>query len=324
MIRPLTTLLATLTVVAGSATATTLPDRLGDGWHGWRVAASDKAPSWCCYSYRGGAAQPTPCRLDDGHGPYIDGKSTAASPAQMQIFTLMRAGRIERVHAFAADCPVRATGPVTDHGTIDTASSVAHLRAALQPRGAASSPALAAIAVHDGDDARAELLRTARADTSFANRKDAVFWIGQVRANELGQQLQELMFDDPDAALREHAAFSWSQASVPDRASVLTRLARSDRDRTVRSRAWFWLAQTGAAETERAIAAALRDEPSKRVRHDAIFALSQLPGPRAVTALIAVIEDAALAQDDRRQAMFWIAQSDDDAAIDYLARVLDR
>ena len=106
------------------------------------------------------------------------------------------------------------------------------------------------------------------------------------------------------------------------RGDLLLRQAKDDEAESVRSQAWFWLAQTGDARTEDEVRAALHRDASESVRHQAIFALSQLPGGRGVPALIAVIEDRGLPMEDRKQALFWLGQSESDSALAYLDRVL--
>jgi len=57
------------------------------------------------------------------------------------------------------------------------------------------------------------------------------------------------------------------------------------------------------------------------VRKSAVFALSRLPEDEAATQLIAVADtskDAAV----RKQAIFWLGQSSDPKALDYLTKLL--
>ena len=68
---------------------------------------------------------------------------------------------------------------------------------------------------------------------------------------------------------------------------------------------------------------ALQHEPSKNVQHQAVFALSQLPEQRAIKALIEVAENQSMSRDNRKQAIFWMAQNESTLALDYLDRVLE-
>jgi len=125
-----------------------------------------------------------------------------------------------------------------------------------------------------------------------------------------GKRLQ----DDTLAALAVHRGS----------AAGMIRLATSDADPRMRSQAWFWLSQVSAEQTESAIGAALKTEGDRHVREQAIFALSQLPPERAGKALAAVIENPALAREDRKQALFWMGQIDSDFAVSYLDKLLTK
>ncbi len=58
------------------------------------------------------------------------------------------------------------------------------------------------------------------------------------------------------------------------------------------------------------------------MREHAIFALSQLPDERATRALIAAAEDRSLSSEQRKRAVFWLAQSESQGAQTYLEKVL--
>ena len=130
------------------------------------------------------------------------------------------------------------------------------------------------------------------------------------------------MFNDKDPELRQHAAFAITQSKSPRVAQDLIRLGNTDKDGEVRAQAWFWLAQTGAPGSEDAIVAALKKDQDDQVREQAIFALSQLPDERATRALIAAAEDRSLSNEQRKRAVFWLAQSESKGAQTYLEKVL--
>ncbi len=56
---------------------------------------------------------------------------------------------------------------------------------------------------------------------------------------------------------------------------------------------------------------------------DAIMALSFHPEDQALPVLIEILEDRGQRQYNREQALFWMVQSDSDAAYAYLDRMLD-
>jgi HEAT repeat protein len=130
------------------------------------------------------------------------------------------------------------------------------------------------------------------------------------------------MFNDKDADVREQAAFAITQSKSPRVTADLIRLGNTDKEGDVRAQAWFWLAHTGAAESEGAIVAALKKDNDDDVREKAVFALSQLPDERGTRALISVAEDRSLSSEQRKRAVFWLAQSESEGAQKYLEKVL--
>lgn len=300
-----------------------MPDVTADGWHTWRVAAVQDAPDWCCYVWRNDTALRDTCELDSGDHSYTSGRDDDTSPQEMRIYARLAAGRAVALRALSPTCSVSVSSEVVDHGKVNSSDSVAWLANSIDPRSKLSTQALGAIAVHAGGDARRVLVKAANDNASLDNRKDAVFWMGQARARETADEIKALMFKDPLPEMREHAAFSLSQSDLSDRAAALERLGASDTDAGVRGKAWFWLAQTGDDDSAAMILRALDKESVSEAREAAIFALSQLPDDHGVDALIAVIENRRFSDEDRKRALFWMAQNKSDRAFDYLAAVLD-
>ena len=315
----------TLMVCLGnSIAAAAITDIGSEGWYAWRVTATDNAPDWCCYEWNGGVAKKQSCDLDGRQSAFNSHSDFADDVEQMQVYVLLDGGDVEKIRVVSAQCPVRTRTEITDLGIVDARESVDWLEKSISPRSKLSTHALAAISVHEGEKSSDVLIEVARHDPDFENRKDSVFWMSQVRANDTASELKQLMFNDSNPELREHVAFALSQSIVPDRVDALVQLGREDEDSDVRSKAWFWLAETGAAESDIEIQKAIRDERNQDVRDDLIFALSQLPDERALKALIAVIEDQKLSDDDREQALFWLAQSESDLAFEYLSELISR
>jgi hypothetical protein len=309
-----------LTLVSGGADAAglSLPK---EGWVSWRVAAVTEAPNWCCFEQKGGVRQSRGCQLD-GRESYYSSDDDDGQVDQMQIYARFAAGQLQRIHAYGPSCPVNAQTEITDLGEVDTEASLHWLSSQITPRNALSADVLAALATHAGEHAEELLARTASDDASRRNRKDALFWLGQLRGETGARRVEHFLTGDPDSGMREHAAFVVSQSKSPRRGELLITQASSDSSAQVRSQAWFWLAQSGDPRSEAAIQSALKTETSSKVRHQAIFALSQLPDDRAPKALIALLKDSSMGRDERKQALFWLGQSESDDAWAYLGQVL--
>jgi len=315
---------ALMACLGGSNAAATITDIGTEGWFTWRVTATDNAPDWCCYEWNGGVAKDETCDLDRRQSTFNSHSDFTDDVEQMQVYVLLDGGDVEKIRVVSAQCPVSTRTEITGLGIVDARESVDWLEKSISPRSKLSAHALAAISVHEGEKSSDVLIEVAQHDADFENRKDSVFWMSQVRANDTASELKQLMFNDSNPELREHVAFALSQSIVPDRVDALVQLGRKDKDSGVRSKAWFWLAQTGAAESDVEIQKAIRNERNQDVRDDFIFALSQFPDERAFKALIAVIEDRKLSDDDREQALFWLAQSESNLAFEYLSELISR
>ena len=306
-----------------------MPQMSEDGWHSWLVQAHGEATDWCCFSWSGGEVRSSGCNLDAGerHHGTLSSDAThgvVTHPQKMQIYARIAGGSAAELRTYSTSCPVTSNAIVVDHGQLDAADSVAWLSRQIGADSKLSSDALAAIAVHKGNEARRTLVATARSDSRLENRKHAVFWMGQTRGLETGDDIKALMFSDDSAQMREHAAFALSQSNATGRLEALSRLGNTDRDRDVRGKAWFWLAQSGEPGSEAAMLSALEAEQSGNVREELIFAMSQLPDDAGTDALIAVIENRQLPDELRKRALFWIAQDGSDRGIEYLSAVFER
>jgi hypothetical protein len=69
---------------------------------------------------------------------------------------------------------------------------------------------------------------------------------------------------------------------------------------------------------------ALAGEPDGELAEEAVFAISQLPGETGTRMLLELAKDEQKPREVRRQALFWLANSDDENAVAALADLLTR
>ena len=301
-----------------------------EGWVSWQVPAVEGAPAWCCFSsWNDRDPSRMTCRLDGGTNNYgiHDGEHSTDA---VKVYARVAGGKLDRLQALAASCPVETKTPVQPLDPVSADESARWLMTQVkqqatdavngQPIG---QGALAALALHRGDVAGHALADFAH-DRDTEIRKWSVFWLALVRGAEGAGITSSVMFGDPEPEVREHAAFALTQSKSTRVTQDLIRLGDNDESASVRAKAWFWLAQTGAAEAERAIGSAVRKDADDEVREQAIFALSQLGGERGTRALISVAEDRSLPNEVRKRAVFWLSQSQSEAAQAYLEKVLAR
>ncbi len=294
-----------------------------DGWHTWTVEAVQNAPSWCCNSWRGKEVVGATCDLDSrSYGFSRQSKNAVAD--EMQIYVKIADGQADSIRTYGASCTVVTQNEVIDHGKVGPSASLDWLGRQLSANEHLNGDALAAIAVHDSDQAQRLLEASAHSNQPLETRKQSIFWMGQVRARQSVGDLTRLMTTDDVEEIREHAVFSVSQSTLKNRLALIEQVARNDSAPEVRGQAWFWMSQTAEAQTRQRILSGMQAETDRSVLKQAVFALSQLPGEDAVDALIFVIEQSSYDRDVRKQALFWMAQSDSGRAVDYLANVFDR
>ena len=126
---------------------------------------------------------------------------------------------------------------------------------------------------------------------------------------------------------REEAAGDALPAAMFARGvTVWPRMLEIARDRSrpeeVRSGAVFWVGRAAAEAATVGLAAIAGDtEDAREVREAAIFALSQRPDDEGTPILMELAQSAEHA-DVRRQALFWLAQSESPEVLDFFERIL--
>ena len=147
--------------------------------------------------------------------------------------------------------------------------------------------------------------------------------LGTVPATEAAAFLLSLPYADatPDAA--EDAILP---ALIADASDVWRDVLEVARDPVVEARvrrgALFWLGQEAAvAATDGLSQVAVDGDEDQDIRNAAIFALSQRPDAEGVPILMEIARTAEESE-TRRQAMFWLAQSDAPYVIDFFEAIL--
>ena len=91
---------------------------------------------------------------------------------------------------------------------------------------------------------------------------------------------------------------------------------RRDRDADVRGQALFWLAQKAGKQAAATITRAIEEDPETEVKKKAVFALSEMPDGVPLLIKVARTSNHPVV---REQAFFWLGQSEDAKALDFLA-----
>ena len=302
----------------------------GPAWIGYAVPSLQHG-HMCCYdSVRESRLRPCGmCRLEGRRGGVNVQGSTPGEPARGSdepplavVMLRVERGRVGRLGVYSDDCGLDAGDlPVLWLSAVPAAQSLA----VLEPL-AASTPsdeALAAIAAHADPLADLVLERLVAPGRGSKLREQAAFWMGEARGHRGYEALRRLVREDEDPDFREHAVFALSESDVPEAIGVIIEVARTDASADVRGQALFWLAQRAGRGAAAAITRSIEEDPETEVKKKAVFALSELPGGEGVPLLIGVAQ-ANRNPAVREQAFFWLGQSEDPRALDFLAEVLKR
>jgi len=319
-----------LLMLAGNAAAA-VPDLAGriaqrDGWVAYQVPKVADGGMACCFQTRGKHVQQSGCDLEGNNwGNSDDQRPPQGTSDALDVYLRVSHGKVDKVRAFSASCPVRDADKVRWLDDVAPQASVAFLAAATAatPSEDIFDAELAALAMHADPAATPALRDLSGQSHPHKVREQALFWLGQMRGAEGAQVVEHAATTDADPELRAHAVFVLSETHGVDGYAAIHRIALSDASGHVREQALFWMAQTGDARARNDITAAIGKETSKDVREQGVFALSQLKDGEAEAALIALVR-GSYPREVKQQALFWLGQSGSDEAIKFLDDVLTR
>ena len=299
----------------------------GPVWLAWEVPATSSLRNACCFDqeFHGSV-----CQLEKEDHGWGSNDHAAPGDGRLRVLARTSGGRIDRVRGVSSTCGIDAGALPFVHVTdVSSDASVAFLAGLVAGGSGARKDdeedgALAALAFHAGAAAEGAMQRFAAPGQPGERREQALFWIGQARGRDGVRFLAGVARDDASTDIRKKAIFALSQSDAEDEAAdTMVDIARRDADPDVRGEALFWLAQTGAPGAGEEVLARVSADPSLEVRKKAIFALTQLP-KGGVPLLMRVAREQRQPPELRREAIFWLGQSDDPRALDFFEQVLGK
>jgi len=299
-----------------------------DGWISYAVPMAVGAGSPCCYEFQGTRVARIGCDLDgrswgvttNDHSPVGTASDT------LDVYLRVAHGRIDKVRAFAASCPVRDADRVHQLDAVEPRSSIAlltELAAATTTAEEEADAEVAAVAMHADATATSALSELSGQAYPRELREKALFWLGHARGADGARIVEHAATTDSDPELRANAVFALSEAHSVDAYASIHRIAQSDSSEHVREQALFWMAQMEDPRADADITAAIASEGSDHVREQAVFALSQLKDDRADAALIALVR-GQYPRKVKEQALFWLGQSGSTRALEFIDDVLSK
>lgn len=293
------------------------------GWIAFVIPALSGTRSPCCWKGHWNRQWETGCSLEQEQTSF---GTRSDSPLTDNIFVYARTAgsKVAELKAVGESCPVYAEGQhVTWIGDVGTTQALDWLEA-VAVRSADDAPggsALYALALHRAPEATKRLYSLA-SESGQELADESVFWLGETRGNEGLAYLQRLLEELPRGDTRREINFALSQNGTPTAIDRLVEISRTDDDPEQRSGALFWLAEEAPERALPVLTQVLATEIRRDVLEEAIFAVSQLPAETGTPMLLDLAKDTHRPAEVRRQALFWLANSDDDVTVDALVEML--
>jgi len=235
-------------------------------------------------------------------------------------------GKVHDLRVVGESCPLDGDGAqVTWIGSVDDTAGLDWLEA--QARSdkddRAGDSALYALALHRSPEAGQRLYSLAK-ETGGNLSEEAIFWLGENRGEQGFRILEQLLAELPRGDRRRAINFALAQNNTPGAADLLFRISKSDSDPEQRGEAMFWLAETYPQQAHGWLLEVIDNEEDDDVLEQAVFAISQLPDGLGDQVLLELAKNGEAPRAVRRQAIFWLAQSDNDSSVAALTEMLTR
>ncbi len=308
-----------------------LDGKSGPFWIGYEVPLIEGYHMLCCgHSYRDDACHLEAKNKNIYH--YDDRNERGGQEAQwLQILMRAENGKLQQLRVFSESCPIQGDGAaitwLTGAKPEHSIAMLEHLvNSALDPeplRKRVRDGAVAAIAMHRNSLANDVLEQFTGSQYPSQTRRNALFWLGNSRAEAGYQAILRLLQTEPGGDLRKHATFALSVNKADGARQSLMDLATNDHEAEVRKQALFWVAQKGGKEVVDLIRDRMQNGETASERKQAVFVLTLLPEDGGVPAL------AELAQTHprpelREEAVFWLGQKGGENALPTILEILAR
>jgi len=162
-----------------------------------------------------------------------------------------------------------------------------------------------------------------RRDASSELREKAIFWLGQNRSADNAQFLKDLYKKLENDELKEKVIFSLSQMGGTDNYRWLMDIALDQREEIeIRKKALFWAGQGHSVDVADLVR--LYDSMNDReMKEQLIFVYSQRREAAALEKLFSIGKNDP-DRELRKKAIFWIGQSRDPRAAQYLQELINQ
>lgn len=297
--------------------------KAGGQWLAFSMPAAEGTRSPCCWKGHRSHNSEMGCKLEREHQGFGT-RSDSPFAKNVIVYAKINENKIDALQVIGEQCPMDAEGAeVTWIGTTEDTASLDWLKSVARSNDndSVGNSALYAMALHRNKKA-SELLYELAREQDGQHAEEAIFWLGDARGVEGFKALKRLLSELPASDLRREINFALSQNGTKPATDLLIEISESDFDPEQRGNALFWLAEEQPDLAPEVLLKALSNEKDEDVREQAVFAISQLPSDISTEMLLALARNSDYPRDIRRQALFWLANSDDEKATAALAELL--
>ena len=167
------------------------------------------------------------------------------------------------------------------------------------------------------------LKKIAKNDLDHEQRADALFWLGQENIEGIIQILLEAINHDPSESVRESALFSLSQIETQAATDTLLEIATNHENSELKDKALFWLAQTNPKKATQLALNILSNTQSEHQINNAVFTLSQISEDNHNDNILLQLLSGNYSNQVKKQALFWLSQSENSATMQKLQNLLE-
>ena len=283
------------------------------------VLAGTHSP--CCWKGKWNGMGETGCSLETRHQSYGT-RSDSPLTENVLVFSQVRNGQVQNIRVVGESCPVDGGGAQVNWiANVETADGLDWLEQVA--RSGQGDSALFALALHRSPDAGQRLFSLAK-ETDGDLSEEAIFWLGENRGEQGFKLLNKLLAELPVGDERRTINFALAENKTSGAADLLFEISKSDSDPEQRGEAMFWLAEAYPKKAQGWLLEVLETEQDEDVLEQAVFAISQLPDGAGDQALLELAQNKRASHAVRRQAIFWLAQSDNDSSVAALTELLTR
>lgn len=178
------------------------------------------------------------------------------------------------------------------------------------------------LAQRGGADRERLLLDVAKTDPNVEVRKDAVFHLSAAHSELAVDALEELLLRGTDPGLRSDALFSLAQIRTDRTKRIIRDFALMPNvPLNLRKDAFFHLAQKATEDDNAWMRQAYSRVDDPKLRADILFHIARQPSQETTRWLSSVALDTNESLENRKNALFYIAQRKDDAALDAIIAI---